>query len=98
MLARTASARFLRELRFPVVNRIRIEPMKTKIVPVVATVLISCFPIIAVVAQSAQPLMKAAVLHEQGGPEVLKYEDVPRPEPKDDEVLVRVMAVGVNPI
>jgi NADPH:quinone reductase-like Zn-dependent oxidoreductase len=72
--------------------------MKTKIVPVVATVLISCFPIISIVAQSAQPLMKAAVLHERGGPEVLKYEDVPRPEPKDDEVLVRVMAVGVNPI
>ena len=72
--------------------------MKTKIVPVVATVLISCFPIISIVAQSAQPLMKAAVLHERGDPEVLKYEDVPRPEPKDDEVLVRVMAVGVNPI
>jgi NADPH:quinone reductase-like Zn-dependent oxidoreductase len=72
--------------------------MKTKLAPVVATVLISCFPINAVVAQSAQPLMKAAVLHEHGGPEVLKYEDAPRPEPKDDEVLVRVIAAGVNPI
>ena len=71
------------------VSRIRIEAMKTKLVPVVATVLIGCFPIIAVVAQSAQPMMKAAVLHEHGGPEVLKYEDAPRPEPKDDEVLVR---------
>ncbi len=42
--------------------------------------------------------MKAAVLHEHGGAEVLKYEDTPRPEPKDDEVLVRVIAAGVNPI
>jgi D-arabinose 1-dehydrogenase-like Zn-dependent alcohol dehydrogenase len=80
------------------VNRIPTEPMKTKIVPVAATVLMSCFPIIAVVAQSALPMMKAAVLHEHGGPEVLKYEDAPRPEPKDDEVLVRVIAAGVNPV
>jgi NADPH:quinone reductase-like Zn-dependent oxidoreductase len=43
-------------------------------------------------------MMKAAVLHEHGGPEVLKYEDAPRPEPKDDEVLVRVIATGVNPV
>ncbi len=42
--------------------------------------------------------MKAAVLHEHGGPEVLKYEDAPRPEPKDDEVLVKVIAAGVNPV
>src|ERR1700730_15822535 len=28
----------------------------------------------------------------------MKYEDVPRPEPKDDEVLIRVMAAGVNPV
>ena len=42
--------------------------------------------------------MKAAVLHENGGPEVLKYEDAPRPEPKDDEVLVKVIAAGVNPV
>jgi NADPH:quinone reductase-like Zn-dependent oxidoreductase len=28
----------------------------------------------------------------------LKYEDAPRPEPKDDEVLIRVMAAGVNPV
>jgi NADPH:quinone reductase-like Zn-dependent oxidoreductase len=44
------------------------------------------------------PLMKAAVLQEHGGPEVLKLEDVPRPAPKDDEVLVRVIAAGVNPV
>ena len=41
--------------------------------------------------------MKAVVIHEYGGPEVLKLEDLPRPEPKENEVLVRVIASGVNP-
>jgi len=42
--------------------------------------------------------MKAVVVHEYGGPEVLKYEEVPRPEPKEDQILVRVIAAGVNPV
>ncbi|PYJ19329.1 MAG: NADPH:quinone reductase [Verrucomicrobia bacterium] len=43
--------------------------------------------------------MKAIVLHEYGGPEVLKYEDVPRPKPKEDQILARrVIAAGVNPV
>src|SRR5712672_1803757 len=42
--------------------------------------------------------MKAIRIHNYGGPEVLKYEDAPRPEPKGDEVLIRVHAAGVNPI
>jgi NADPH:quinone reductase-like Zn-dependent oxidoreductase len=42
--------------------------------------------------------MKAAVLQQYGGPEVLKLQEVSRPEPKDDEVLVRVIAAGVNPV
>jgi NADPH:quinone reductase-like Zn-dependent oxidoreductase len=49
-------------------------------------------------AQSAKTAMKAVVVHEYGGPEVLKYEDVPRPEPKEDQFLVRVIAAGVNPV
>src|SRR5437899_12576867 len=44
------------------------------------------------------PMMKAIVVHEYGGPEVLKYEDVSRPEPKENEALVRVIAAGVNPV
>ena len=40
--------------------------------------------------------MKAIVAHEYGGPEVLKLEDVPVPAPKDDEMLVKVFAAGVN--
>jgi len=49
-------------------------------------------------AQSATPTMKAVVIHEYGDPEVLKYEDIPRPEPKDDQLLIRVIAAGVNPV
>ncbi|PYI94442.1 MAG: NADPH:quinone reductase [Verrucomicrobia bacterium] len=41
--------------------------------------------------------MRAVVVHEYGAPEVLKYEDAPRPEPKENELLVRVIACGVNP-
>ncbi|MCW2944726.1 MAG: NADPH:quinone reductase [Actinoallomurus sp.] len=41
--------------------------------------------------------MKAIRLHEHGGPEVLRYEEVPIPELKPGEVLVRVHAVGINP-
>jgi len=43
------------------------------------------------------PMMKAVVAHEYGGPEVLKLEEVSRPEPKENEALVRVIASGVNP-
>jgi NADPH:quinone reductase-like Zn-dependent oxidoreductase len=41
--------------------------------------------------------MKAVRLHAFGGPDVLRYEDAPRPEPGPGEVLVRVHAVGINP-
>src|ERR1700748_2174879 len=42
--------------------------------------------------------MKAVVLHEYGGPDKLKYEEVPDPVPKAGEVLVRVASPSVNPI
>lgn len=42
--------------------------------------------------------MKAVRFHEYGGPDVLHYEDAPRPEPGPGEALVRVKAAGVNPI
>ena len=40
--------------------------------------------------------MKAVRIHEDGGPEVLRYEDVPDPEPQAGEVLVELRAAGVN--
>src|SRR6266487_4001950 len=60
-------------------------------------VLVTAFAITPV-ALSAESTMKAVVIHEYGGPEVLKYEDVPRPEPKEDQILIRVIAAGVNPV
>ena len=42
--------------------------------------------------------MKAIVVHQYGGPEVLKFEDYPDPVPGPAEVLVRVAAASVNPI
>ena len=54
--------------------------------------------VVALLAQSSKPTMKAIVAHEYGGPEVLKYEEVPRPEPKEDQILIRVIAAGVNPV
>ncbi|WP_209439561.1 NADP-dependent oxidoreductase [Kitasatospora phosalacinea] len=41
--------------------------------------------------------MRAIRLHEFGGPEVLRYDEVPVPRPQPGEVLVRVHAVGLNP-
>jgi NADPH:quinone reductase len=41
--------------------------------------------------------MKAIRVHEFGGPEVLKLEDVPTPKPSAGEVVVRIHAAGVNP-
>jgi len=61
-------------------------------------VAISWSPLGVAFAQSANSTMKAVVVNEYGGPEVLKYQDAPRPEPKDDEILVRVIAAAVNPV
>ena len=64
--------------------------------------IVHCGSIAALAATSLghadKPTMKAVVIHEYGGPEVLKYEDVPQPEPKQDQLRIRVIAAGVNPV
>lgn len=42
--------------------------------------------------------MKAVRVHQYGGPEVLQYEDAPRPAPAAGELLIRVHATSVNPV
>ncbi len=42
--------------------------------------------------------MRVIQVHRYGGPEQLKLEQKPRPEPQAGEVLLRVHAAGVNPI
>src|SRR6266436_984728 len=45
-----------------------------------------------------KPTMKAVVINDYGGQEVLKYEDVPQSEPKQDQLRIHVIAAGVNPV
>ena len=40
--------------------------------------------------------MKAVRIHEDGGPEVLRYEDAPDPRPAPGEVLIRLRAASLN--
>ncbi len=42
--------------------------------------------------------MRAALLSETGGPEVLRVQEVERPEPQEGEVLIAVRAASINPI
>src|SRR3984893_12671816 len=73
---------------------LRIMPISNRLIlGAVAAIL----PLVAL-AQSTKPMMKGIVVHEYGGPQVLKYEDAPRPEPKENEALTRVIAAGVNPV
>src|SRR5215469_16544131 len=43
-------------------------------------------------------LMKGAVRHCYGSPDVVKYEDISKPIPKDNEVRIKVRAASVNPL
>src|SRR5258708_12405524 len=42
--------------------------------------------------------MKAIVVHQFGGPEVMKLEEAPKNPPRTGQVLLRVKAAGVNPV
>ncbi len=40
--------------------------------------------------------MKAVRIHESGGSDVLKYEEIPTPAPGDGEILLKLDAAGIN--
>ena len=42
--------------------------------------------------------MKAVQVHNYGGPEVLRFEDAPRPTPESGELLIKVHAASVNAV
>jgi len=42
--------------------------------------------------------MKAAIIEQYGGPEVIKITEVPKPAPREGEVLIKVYAASVNPV
>ena len=42
--------------------------------------------------------MRAVRYHDYGGSEVLQVDEIDRPEPADDEVLIEVAAAGINPV
>src|SRR2546430_7459632 len=49
-------------------------------------------------SSSAAPKMKAIVYHEFGSPDVLRLEEVDKPVPNDNQLLIKVRAVSVNPL
>ena len=51
---------------------------------------------LAETAQHFSRPMKALRIHEDGGPEVLRYEDAPDPSPGASEVLIRLRAASLN--
>jgi NADPH:quinone reductase-like Zn-dependent oxidoreductase len=59
-------------------------------------VLFAALIVPAIDAQTPGPTMKAIVAHQWGGPEVLKVEDVSLPQPKENEILIKSFAAGVN--
>src|SRR5437588_881169 len=65
---------------------------------VIALTTLAVLPSKAVERETGTASMKAMIVREYGPPEVLKLEDVPRPVPKKNEILVRVIASGVNPV
>src|ERR1043165_5747457 len=58
--------------------------------------LLAAFIAAAIDAQTPGPTMKAIVAHQWGGPDVLKVEEFPLPQAKENEILIKVFAAGVN--
>jgi NADPH:quinone reductase-like Zn-dependent oxidoreductase len=54
-------------------------------------------PVVAPVPADPAERMKAVVYYQYGGPEVLQIAEVAKPEPADNEVLIKVAAASINP-
>src|ERR1700738_3331953 len=63
---------------------------------IAASCMTSLLPAGAAVGQT--PKMKAIVYHEFGSPDVLRIEEVDKPVPNDNQLLIKVRAVSVNPL
>ena len=44
------------------------------------------------------PTTRAIRIHAFGGSDVLKLEELPLPEPKDDDIVLKVLAASINPV
>lgn len=67
--------------------------MRTRFLPGLFVAMIS-----SAAAADPHATMHAVRYHEQGPPAVLKFEEAPLPAPEQGELLVRVVAAGVNPV
>jgi NADPH:quinone reductase-like Zn-dependent oxidoreductase len=65
--------------------------------PIILSVATASLLVVFSAHANQKSMMKAVVAHEYGAPDVLKFEEVARPEPNGDEALVRVIASSVNP-
>jgi NADPH:quinone reductase-like Zn-dependent oxidoreductase len=75
--------------------------MKTRIFAVAAAGAVALAGLaITAISQAADTAatMKAIRVHQYGGAEAMRLEEAPRPEPKEGELLVRVIAAAVNPV
>ena len=70
---------------------------RLKIVALIAG-LVSGLTALGAAPGSESTKMRAIVIHAYGGPEVMKLENVVRPDPAENEVLIRVIAASINPV
>src|SRR4029079_492544 len=48
--------------------------------------------------ETGEPHMKAVVYSNYGSPDVLEIRDIKKPVPNDDQILIKVRAVSINPL
>ena len=79
-------------------SRREYQYMKSVKVTGLIAVLVSAVTALGGMPGSENAKMRAIVIRAYGGPEVMKLENVARPQPADDEVLIRVIAASINPV